>query len=94
MHFSRATRAASGPELCEAGVIGPLPGVIGAMMAVEAVKLLTDAGTPLLGQMVIYDALHGESRRIAIAPRKGCEICAKAQGQTERAKPRHQPNRA
>lgn len=64
------------PSCAEAGVIGPLPGVIGAMMAVEAVKLLTDAGTPLRGHMTIYDALHGESRSIKITPRRGCPICA------------------
>jgi molybdopterin/thiamine biosynthesis adenylyltransferase len=46
------------------------------MMAVEAVKLITGAGTPLLGQMVIYDALYGESRRIGITPRNDCPICA------------------
>lgn len=64
------------PSCAEAGVMGPLPGVVGAMMAMEAVKLLTRAGTPLRGQMVIYDALHGESRSIKLAPRKGCPTCA------------------
>ena len=64
------------PSCAEAGVIGPLPGVIGAMMAMEAVKLIIGAGTPLRGQMVIYDALYGESRTIAVAPRKDCPVCA------------------
>ncbi len=63
------------PSCAEAGVIGPLPGVIGAMMAMEAVKLITDAGTPLRGQMLIYDALYGESRSIAITRRKDCAVC-------------------
>lgn len=71
------------PSCAEAGVIGPLPGVIGAMMAVEAVKLITQAGTPLRGQMVIYDALYGESRSIKIKPRTDCPICAHAQAQTQ-----------
>jgi len=66
------------PSCAEAGVIGPLPGVLGAMMAVEAVKLITGAGTPLLGHMVIYDALYGESRQISIQPRAACPICGGA----------------
>ena len=63
------------PSCAEAGVLGPLPGVIGAMMAVEAVKIVTGAGTPLRSRMVIHDALEGESRRIALAPRPGCPVC-------------------
>lgn len=64
------------PSCAEAGVLGPLPGVIGAMMATESLKVITDAGTVLRGQMVIYDALYGESRTIKIAPRADCPICS------------------
>ncbi len=74
--FPKAPAPNLAPSCAEAGVIGPLPGVVGAMMAVEAVKLITKAGTPLLGQMIIYDALYGESRRIGIKPRADCPICA------------------
>ncbi len=63
------------PSCAEAGVIGPLPGVIGAMMALEGVKLITGAGTPLRGQMLIYDALYGESRSIAVARHADCAVC-------------------
>ncbi|MEM6636603.1 MAG: HesA/MoeB/ThiF family protein [Pseudomonadota bacterium] len=63
------------PTCAEAGVLGPLPGVVGAMMAVEAIKEITGAGTSLRGQMAIYDALHGESRRIAIKRRADCTVC-------------------
>jgi molybdopterin/thiamine biosynthesis adenylyltransferase len=63
------------PSCAEAGVLGPLPGVVGAMMAVEAVKVLTDAGAALRGEMLIYDALWSETRRIAVAPRPGCAVC-------------------
>ena len=73
--FPQAPAPELAPNCAEAGVIGPLPGVIGSMMAVEAVKLITGAGTPLRGEMVIYDALFGESRKIAIARRKDCETC-------------------
>jgi molybdopterin/thiamine biosynthesis adenylyltransferase len=63
------------PSCAEAGVLGPLPGVVGSMMAVEAVKLVAEAGTVLRGQMLIYDALEGETRRISIARREGCPVC-------------------
>ena len=63
------------PPPVPACVIGPLPGVIGSMMAVEVIKILTDAGAPLRGQMLIYDALYGENRTIAITRRKDCPTC-------------------
>jgi molybdopterin/thiamine biosynthesis adenylyltransferase len=69
------------PSCAEAGVIGPLPGVIGTMMAIEAVKVLTGAGTPLRGQMFIYDALYGESRTIAVARRPDCPTCGQKAAQ-------------
>ena len=56
-------------------MLGPLPGVIGAMMAVEAVKAITKAGEGLRGRMLIYDALYADTRIIAIKPRPGCEVC-------------------
>jgi len=63
------------PSCAEAGVLGPLPGVLGAMMAVEAIKLVARAGEPLLGRMMIYDALYGETRTIRVTRREGCEAC-------------------
>ncbi|MGZ2256093.1 HesA/MoeB/ThiF family protein [Roseobacter sp. A03A-229] len=74
--FPEAPAPELAPTCAEAGVLGPLPGVIGAMMATEALKVTTDAGTVLRGQMVIYDALYGESRTIKIAPRADCPICS------------------
>ncbi|MGC1497105.1 MAG: molybdopterin-synthase adenylyltransferase MoeB [Sulfitobacter sp.] len=74
--FPNAPAPHLAPSCAEAGVIGPLPGVIGAMMAMEAVKLITGAGTPLRGQMLIYDGLYGESRSIAVSPRTDCPVCA------------------
>ena len=73
--FPEAPAEGLAPSCAEAGVIGPLPGVIGAMMAVEAVKVITGAGAALRGQMVIYDALYGEVRRIALDRRAGCPVC-------------------
>ncbi|MEL6681075.1 MAG: molybdopterin-synthase adenylyltransferase MoeB [Pseudomonadota bacterium] len=63
------------PSCAEAGVIGPLPGVIGAMMAVEGVKALTGAGAGLGGKLLIYDALYAETRTISIKPRADCPAC-------------------
>ena len=73
--FSSAPAPELAPSCAEAGVMGPLPGVIGSMMAVEAVKLLAGAGTPLRGQIFIYDALYGESRLITATRRADCPVC-------------------
>jgi bacteriocin biosynthesis cyclodehydratase domain-containing protein len=53
---------------------------MGSMMALEAVRLIAGAGTPLVGAMLIYDGLHAETRRLAIAPRPGCQACGGAGG--------------
>lgn len=63
------------PTCAEGGVLGPLPGVIGAMMAVEGVKAITQAGEGLRGRMLIYDALYAETRVMAMKPRAGCPVC-------------------
>lgn len=63
------------PSCAEAGVIGPLPGVMGALMAVEAIKHLTGAGEGLRGRLLIYDALHTETRTITTRARPGCMAC-------------------
>lgn len=63
------------PSCAEGGVLGPLPGVMGAMMAVEAVKLIAGAGTPLIGRMLIYDALYAETRTITVKRRHDCAVC-------------------
>ena len=73
--FPEAPAPELAPNCAEAGVLGPLPGVIGSMMAVEAIKVVTNAGTALRGQMTIYDALYGESRQIKLKTRADCPIC-------------------
>jgi molybdopterin/thiamine biosynthesis adenylyltransferase len=57
------------------GVVGALAGVVGSMMAVEAVKLITGAGEPLRGRLLIYDALAGETRTVRVAPDPACPVC-------------------
>ncbi len=73
--FPEAPAAGLAPSCAEAGVIGPLPGVVGSMMAVEAIKLITGAGIALRGEMLIYDALYGESRKITLSKRADCPVC-------------------
>ena len=63
------------PTCAEAGVAAPLPGIIGALMAMEAVKHITGAGDTLRGRLMIHDALYGETRVIRIKPRPGCKAC-------------------
>ncbi len=63
------------PTCAEAGVAAPLPGVIGAMLAMEAVKVITGAGEPLRGRLMIHDALYGESRVIGVKRRVDCPVC-------------------
>lgn len=73
--FPKAPAAGLAPSCAEAGVVGPLPGVVGSMMALEAVKEITGAGDGMRGQMLIYDALYAESRKIKLKRRDDCQIC-------------------
>lgn len=63
------------PSCARAGIVGALPGVMGAMMALEAVKHVAGAGTGLRGAMLIYDALNAETRRMRLRVRSGCPVC-------------------
>lgn len=63
-------------ETCVAvGVVGALAGVVGSMMALEAVKLIAQAGEPLAGRLLIYDALAGETRTVRIGADPECPVC-------------------
>ena len=66
-------------ETCVAvGVVGALAGVIGSMMALEAVKLITGAGESLQGRLMIYDGLLGEARTVRVAADPACPACGGA----------------
>lgn len=80
--FPQAPAPGLAPSCAEAGVIGPLPGVIGAMMAVETIKVIAKAGAPLRGAMLIYDALYGETRRITLERRADCPVCGSGADQS------------
>ncbi|GIG34756.1 ThiF family adenylyltransferase [Cellulomonas pakistanensis] len=59
------------PSCAEAGVLGAVCGVVGSTMAVEVVKLLTGTGEPLLGRVLVLDALGGRWREVPVHPRPG-----------------------
>ncbi len=63
-------------ETCaRTGVVGALAGVVGAMMALEAVKIVVGAGATLSGRLLIYDALAAETRTVGITPDPACPVC-------------------
>jgi len=63
------------PTCAEAGVAAPLPGILGTMMAMEALKDITGAGQGLIGRLLIHDALYTETRVITVKKRADCPIC-------------------
>lgn len=64
-------------ETCaRVGVIGALAGIIGSMAALETIKIITQAGQPLDGRLLIYDGLAGAARTARIAPDPHCPVCA------------------
>jgi molybdopterin/thiamine biosynthesis adenylyltransferase len=73
--FPKAPSPEMAATCAETGVIGALPGVVGSMMALEAVKEVTGTGTGLRGRMLIYDALHAETRLITVKRQADCLVC-------------------
>lgn len=60
----------------EAGVIGPLVGMIGASQAMEAVKVISGVGRPLVGRLLTLDAWRMEWREMKLARDPGCPVCS------------------
>jgi adenylyltransferase/sulfurtransferase len=63
------------PSCAEAGVLGVLPGIIGSIEAVEAIKLILDEGTPLVNRLLIFDSLPMEFRQVKIRRDPSCPLC-------------------
>ena len=64
------------PSCAEAGVLGVLPGTIGTMQATEGIKLITGIGEPMIGRMLLYDALEMSFTTIRIRKNPNCPVCS------------------
>ncbi|HEY3670683.1 MAG TPA: molybdopterin-synthase adenylyltransferase MoeB [Acidimicrobiia bacterium] len=63
------------PSCSEAGVLGVLPGIVGSIQALEAIKLLLDLGDPLIGRLLAYDALETSFRTFKVRRDPNCPAC-------------------
>ncbi len=63
------------PSCQEAGVLGALPGVIGVLQAIEAIKLILGAGDSLEGHLMIFDALKMNFRKVRVRKDPECALC-------------------
>ena len=61
----------------EAGVMAPLVGIIGSVQAMEAIKLISGMGQPLLGKLLILDAMNMEWRTMRLKKDPACRVCSK-----------------
>lgn len=59
----------------ESGILAPVVGMIGCLQAVEAIKVLTNMGKPLLGRILMIDAMTMEFREMKLAKQANCEVC-------------------
>lgn len=64
------------PSCAETGVLGVLPGVIGALQANEAIKLILGKGEPLIGRLLLFEALRMRFRELRLRKDPDCPICA------------------
>jgi sulfur-carrier protein adenylyltransferase/sulfurtransferase len=63
------------PSCAEGGVLGVLPGTIGVIQATEAVKLIIGQGEPLIGRLLLYDALEMKFRELKLRKDPDCPVC-------------------
>ena len=71
------------PSCAEAGVFGALPGIVGSIQATEAIKWITGAGEPLLGRLLVFDALAMSFREVRIPKSADCPVCSRRATRTE-----------
>jgi molybdopterin/thiamine biosynthesis adenylyltransferase/rhodanese-related sulfurtransferase len=79
--FPEPPPAEFAPSCAEAGVLGVLPGIIGSIQAVEAIKMLLGLGEPLVGRLLAYDALAGEFRSFSFRRDPACPACGENAGE-------------
>ena len=70
------------PSCAEGGVLGVLPGIIGLIQAVETVKILLGAGDPLVGRLLLFDALEMRFRELKLRKNPECVLCGDHPTQT------------
>jgi len=63
------------PSCAEGGVLGVLPGIIGSLQALEAIKLVTGVGTSLVGRLLLFDGLQLHFREITLSKDPDCVVC-------------------
>ena len=71
------------PSCAEGGVLGVLPGVIGSIQGAEALKLVLGIGEPLVGRLLLYDALAGSFDEVAVRRDPDCPVCGGSPSITE-----------
>jgi molybdopterin/thiamine biosynthesis adenylyltransferase/rhodanese-related sulfurtransferase len=71
------------PSCAEGGVLGVLPGVIGSIQGAEALKLVLGIGEPLIGRLLLYDALAGSFDEVAVRHDPACPVCGDSPTITE-----------
>lgn len=64
------------PSCAEGGVLGVLPGIIGALQANEVIKLIVGAGDPMIGRLLLFDALKMKFRELKLRKDPACPICS------------------
>jgi molybdopterin/thiamine biosynthesis adenylyltransferase len=64
------------PSCAEAGVLGVLPGLVGCVQALEAMKLILGAGKPLIGRMMHFDTLSSDVRVLKLRRDPNCLVCS------------------
>jgi molybdopterin/thiamine biosynthesis adenylyltransferase/rhodanese-related sulfurtransferase/molybdopterin converting factor small subunit len=63
------------PSCAEGGVIGVLPGIIGSLQALEVIKLILGVGDPLIGRLILFDALKFKFRELKLRRNPECPVC-------------------
>jgi adenylyltransferase/sulfurtransferase len=71
------------PSCSEGGVLGVLPGVVGTLQTNEALKLALNIGNPLVGRLLLFDALEGEFDEMRIKRNPDCPVCGDQPSITE-----------
>jgi sulfur-carrier protein adenylyltransferase/sulfurtransferase len=69
------------PNCAEAGVLGVLPGIVGSIQGLEAIKVVLDLGDPLIGRLLAYDALEESFRTFNVRRDPECPACGENAGE-------------